>query len=139
VSAANVQLVVREISTGDVVGDHRETVGPRSAGRFLNLQAVDEAGRRKQSPSAQRRRRQLPFRSAREGAAQMQIGAVPESTATLCCTATKLESLIEMLYCRWDRIKVKLPASSVRASRVNSDVFAFKTTWMPETGRCCGS
>src|SRR3981189_2257232 len=46
VSAANVQLVVREISTGDVVGDHRETVGPRSAGRFLNLQAVDEAGRR---------------------------------------------------------------------------------------------
>jgi len=45
VSAANVELVVREISTGDVVGDHREAIGARGARRFLNLQAVDESRR----------------------------------------------------------------------------------------------
>jgi len=42
----DVQLVVHDIRTGNVVGDHREAIGPRSAGRFLNLQPVDEGSRR---------------------------------------------------------------------------------------------
>ncbi len=41
-AAADVELVVRKVSSRDVVGDHREAVGPHRAGRFLNLQPVDE-------------------------------------------------------------------------------------------------
>src|SRR5260370_9736669 len=46
VPAADVELVVRQIGAGDVVGNHREAGGPRGAGSFLNLQAIDEACRR---------------------------------------------------------------------------------------------
>ncbi len=42
----DVQLVVHDIRTGDVVGDHREAIGPRRAGCLLNLQPVDEGSRR---------------------------------------------------------------------------------------------
>ena len=45
-AAANVQLVVDDVGTGDVVGNQGQAVGPRGAGCFLNLQAVDEVCRR---------------------------------------------------------------------------------------------
>src|SRR5258708_35723387 len=44
-AAADVQLIVREIGAGDIVGDYREAVRTRGAGRFLNLQAVYERRR----------------------------------------------------------------------------------------------
>ncbi len=46
VSAADVQLVVRVISAGNVVSDHGETVSARGAGGFLDLQTIDESRRR---------------------------------------------------------------------------------------------
>ena len=46
VPATNVKLVVREVGAGDEVSDHGETVGTRSPGRFLDLQAIHEAGGR---------------------------------------------------------------------------------------------
>src|SRR5260370_26170646 len=50
VAAADVELVVRQIGARDVIGNHRQAVGPRGAGRFLNLQAIDEASRRTMPP-----------------------------------------------------------------------------------------
>ena len=40
--AADVQLVMREISSRNKVGDHCEAVRPRSPWRFLNLQSIDK-------------------------------------------------------------------------------------------------
>src|SRR6267378_3753327 len=45
-AAANVQLVVDDVGTGDVVGDQRHAVGSRGAGCITDFQPVDEGGGR---------------------------------------------------------------------------------------------
>ena len=43
-SAANVKLVVGDVSAGNVVGNHGEAVGAICAGRALDLRAIDQSG-----------------------------------------------------------------------------------------------
>src|SRR5712672_1565633 len=45
VAAADVELVVREISAGNVVGDHGQAVGARGSGSVFDVETADQGDR----------------------------------------------------------------------------------------------
>jgi len=45
-ASADVELVVSDVSAGNKVGNHRQTVAARSAGSLFDFEAVDQSGGR---------------------------------------------------------------------------------------------